>query len=103
MARSSPPVRIRMLLKAKSSWVARSLVLYLLGSQPAGAQPESSTVLILTNVWDRELAKQVGEVFQTLPAPVKQYTGLSRAAVERLLREDVNYAQVVREKLDGRW
>src|SRR6185436_9847042 len=103
MARSSPPVLIRMFLRPKSSWLARGLVLYFLGSQLAGAQPESSTSLILTNVWDRELAKQVAEVFQSLPAPVKQYGGLSRAAVERVLREEVNYAQVVREKVDGRW
>ena len=94
---------IRMFLRPKSSWLARGLVLYLLGSQLAGAQPESSASLILTNVWDRELAKQVAEVFQSLPAPVKQYAGLSRAAVERVLREEVNYAQVVREKVNGQW
>src|SRR5439155_4745112 len=58
---------------------------------------------LLTNVWDRELSAQVAEVFQALSAPGKQYPGLSQAEVDRFLRQDVNYAQIVREKLGGRW
>src|SRR5207302_3436623 len=50
-----------------------------------------------------ELAAQVTQVFQQLSPPVKHYADLSRAESERLLLQDANYAQVVREKLEGQW
>src|SRR2546425_1518345 len=92
-----------MVMRATCPGLALSLILFAAGSHLAAAEPEPLTATILTNVWDLELAAQVAELFQALPTPVKQYPSLSQAEVARFLRQDVNYAQMVREKLDGRW
>src|SRR3989442_7913722 len=103
MAKSSPPFQVMMVMRATRPCLALSLILFAAGSPLNAAEPEPLTAAILTNVWDRELAAQVAEVFKALPAPVKQYSSLSQAEVSRFLRQDVNYAQMVREKLDARW
>ena len=92
-----------MVMRATRPCLALSLILFAAGSPLYAADPEPLTAAILTNVWDRELAAQVAGVFQALPAPVKEYPSLSPAEVSRFLRQDVNYAQMVREKLDARW
>src|SRR5881394_1160950 len=101
MARSSRPLQGMMVMRAKCPWLALWLMFFALGFTLASAEPGPSA--ILTNVWDRELSAQVAEVFRTLPAPERHYPGLSRPEVDRILRQDVNYSQLVREKLDGRW
>lgn len=67
------------------------------------AEAEAPTTGFLTNVWDRELAAQVTQMFEQLPAPVKHYASLSQAEAERFLLQDANYAQMVREKLGEKW
>ena len=103
MPRSSPPFQGMTAARATCPCLALSLTLFGAGSCLAGAGQGSLNTSLLTNVWDRELSAQVAEVFQALPAPGKQYPGLSQAEVDRFLRQDVNYAQIVREKIDGRW
>src|SRR5437867_8944509 len=98
-----PPFQGIMVMRATCPCLALSLTLFAAGTHLAAAEPERLTATILTNVWDRELAAQVAEVFQALPPPGKQYPSLSQGEVARVLRQDVNYAQMIREKLDGRW
>src|SRR5213594_1937743 len=103
MPRSSPRFQGMTAARATCPCLALSLTLFGAGSCLAGAGQGSLSTSLLTNVWDRELSAQVAEVFQALPPPGKQYAGLSQAEVDRFLRQDVNYAQIVREKIDGRW
>jgi hypothetical protein len=92
-----------MATRTKFPFLAISVVIFASGPCLAAAVPEPPTTGFLTNVWDRELAARVTQVFQQLPAPVKHYASLSQAEVERVLLQDANYARMVREKLDGRW
>ena len=92
-----------MVTRTKFPSLALSLALFAVDPFLVAAEREQVTAGFLTNVWDRELAARATEVFQQLPAPARHYPGLSRAEAERFLLQDANYAQVVREKLAGRW
>jgi hypothetical protein len=89
-----------MVIRATCPWLALALTLFETLPHLTAAAPEAT---ILTNVWDRALAAQVAAVFQALPAPVKQFSSLSQAETARSLRQDVNYAKLVREKIEGHW
>ena len=100
MARSSPPLH-GMALRAIRSCLALAQLLTIY--QLAAAEPEPSSATILTNVWDRELAAQMAALFQTLPAPAKNYPGLNQVTLDRSLRQGASYARLIREKVDGPW
>ncbi|MEO8429427.1 MAG: hypothetical protein ABI651_20230, partial [Verrucomicrobiota bacterium] len=67
------------------------------------ADVEPPATRFLTNVWDRELSGQTARLFQKLPAPIHHYESLSQAEAGSYLRQDSNYAEIIRQKLAGRW
>jgi hypothetical protein len=89
--------------KPTSSFLAVSLVLTAALSYLAPAEPDRLAPGSPTEPEDRELAVQAAQVFQQLPAPVRHYADIDPVEVDWGLRQDANYEQLVREKVEGRW
>src|SRR2546427_4139436 len=89
-------------MRAACPCLALSLVLLTVNLLPT-ADAETPTTRFLTNVWDRELSGQAAQLFQKLPAPTNHYESLSQAQADSYLRQDANYAEIIREKLAGQW
>src|SRR5205814_9665528 len=76
-----------------------ALALFAINSLSAAVPPQDH----LTNRWDRELSAQMARAFQNLPPVAAHYPTLTPDEAERRLRQDSNYTQIVREKLEGHW
>ena len=79
------------------------LVLGAPGPLPAAVEREPSASASRANIANRELAEEAAKIFGRLPAPLKHYEGVGEKDADELLRQDANYAEAVREKLEGRW
>ena len=79
--------------------------LFFFVTQPllAAAGREPFAAVSQTNAGDREWAEEAAKILQQLPPPLKHYVNVSQGDADKLLRQDSNYLQAVREKLAGRW